>query len=89
MKRNKWLIRSLGLLLALALMLPLAGPAAVLPAAAVTQQEIDALKDDASSLASQKKELQEQIKAVQADKSAALSQKKLIEQKISVIQAEN
>lgn len=88
MKRNKWLIRSLGLLLALALMLPLAGPAAVLPAAAVTQQEIDALKDDASSLASQKKELQEQIKAVQADKSAALSKKKLIEQKISVIQSE-
>lgn len=89
MKMNwKVIRRGLGLVLALALLLPLAGPSAVLPVSAVTQAEIDELKGDANDLANQKKELQEELKAVQADKSKALEQKQLLEEQIEVIRKE-
>lgn len=84
---KKTLRRVLPLLLALCLLVPL-GPAAVMPAAAVTQAEIDALKANASTLADQKKDLQNQLKEVQADKADALRQKSLIEQQMNVIQSE-
>ena len=87
-KRKKTLNRVLALLLVLALVVPLSGQVLVMPASAVTQAEIDALKGDAADLEAEKKELQEQLKAVQADKSAAQEKKSLIEQQMNVIQEE-
>ncbi|MGE4276632.1 MAG: murein hydrolase activator EnvC [Lawsonibacter sp.] len=86
-KKRKVLRRVLSLLLILAVLLPLS-PTAVMPASAVTQEEIDSLKSSASSLAGQKKELQEQLKAIQADKSQAMQKKNLLEQQINVIEDE-
>lgn len=56
--------------------------------AAVTQAEIDALKNDAKGLEAQKSELKQQLKAVAADKSKALEQKSILEQQIGVIQSQ-
>ncbi|MGI5963719.1 MAG: murein hydrolase activator EnvC family protein [Lawsonibacter sp.] len=80
--------RMLAMLLVGALVLPLSGQVLVMPASAVTQAEINDLKDDAAELDAEKKELQEQLKAVQEDKSAAQEKKNLIERQINVIQAE-
>ena len=63
-------------------------PYSVPEASAVTQDEIDDLKEDASALANQKKDLQAQLKDVRADKNAAQQQKDLIERQINVIQEE-
>lgn len=87
-RKMKTVHRIFGFLLVLALLLPLAGPAAVLPASAVTQAEIDALKSDANDLASQKKEIQAQLNEVKADKDDALQQKQLLEEQIEVIRKE-
>ena len=76
------------LLVALALVLPIAGEVTVIPSSAVTQAEIDDLKDQASDLNSQRAELQAQLKAIQSDKSKALEQKDLLERQISATQAE-
>ena len=76
------------LLVALALVLPIAGEVTVMPSSAVTQAEIDDLKDQASDLNSQRAELQAQLKAIQSDKSKALEQKDLLERQISATQAE-
>ncbi len=86
--REKIFCRVLGLVLAAAVFLPLAGPGAVMESSAVTQAEINALKGDASALASQKKDIQNQLKAVQADKNEAIAQKELLERQIDVIQQE-
>lgn len=59
-----------------------------IPASAVTRQEINKLKENANSLAAQKKDLQKQMAAVAADKNKALEQKRLLEQQINVIQSE-
>ena len=88
MKRAKIFRRLIGLALAGALLLPLAGPGVVMESSAVTQAEIDALKGDASALASQKKDLQNQLKEVQADKNEAMARKELLERQINVIQEE-
>ena len=88
--RNRKLLfrRVLGLVLAVAVLLPLAGDMLVVESSAVTQAEIDALKGDANELAGQKKEIQAQIKALQADKSNAEAQRDLLEQQIYVVQQE-
>ena len=88
MRDKRVLRRGLGLILALALFLPLAGPGVVTDSSAVTQAEIDALKGDASALASQRKDIQNKLKEIQADKDAAISKKELIEQQINLIQQE-
>ena len=88
MKRAKIFRRLIGLALAGALLLPLAGPGVVTESSAVTQAEIDALKGDANALASQNKDLQNQLKAVQADKNEAMARKELLERQINVIQEE-
>ena len=87
-QRNKLARRLVGLALILAMLLPLTGPGMVLDASAVTQAEINALRNNASQLASQKKEIQSQLKAVQADKSAALTKKQLLEEQIDIIRQE-
>ncbi len=81
--------RLLALLLAAALVLPLSGQLSTTGASAKTaQQELDALKDKASSLNSQKKDIQNQLKSIRNDKSKAMDQKQLIEQQIDIIQEE-
>ena len=79
--------RILGLILALAMLLPLAGPA-VIPSSAVTQAQIDALKNDASNLASQRKDIQSKLKELRSDKDAALAKRDLLEEQIYVVQQE-
>ena len=79
--------RILGLVLALALLVPL-GPGVVLESSAAARDRINSLKKDASALASQRKDLQSQIKALQADKSDAMGKKELLERQISVIRQE-
>ena len=80
--------RAVSLLVVLALLVPLAGEVAVMPSSAVTQAEIDDLKDQAADLDSQRAQLQQQLKAIQADKSKALEQKSLLEQQMNATQAE-
>ena len=53
------------------------------PALAVTQADINALKDDASDLNSQKKELQAKLDQLADDKSAAMERKSLLDQQIA------
>ena len=88
MDKKKLLRRVLGLVLAAVMVLPLTGPGMLIDASAVTQAEIDALKNNASNLASQKKDIQAQLKAVKADKSAAMQKKQLLEDQIDVIRQE-
>ena len=88
MSRKKLSRRLLGVVLVLSMVLPLTGPGMVLDASAVTQAEIDALKNSAGKLADQKKDIQAQLKAVKADKDAAMNKKLLIEDQIDVIRQE-
>ncbi len=86
--KRKILRRILCAVLVLGVLLPLSGPAAVLPASAVTQAEIDDLKDQAAELEDQQDALEEQLESIRADKSRALEQKDLLEQQIAATQAE-
>ena len=85
---KKLLHRGLILFLTLMVLLPLAGPGVVVEVEAATKAEINALKQNASSLAAQKKELQSQLKEIRADKSKALEQKNLLEKQIGLIEDE-
>jgi len=53
------------------------------PALAVTQQEINELKDDANDLKSKRKELEAKLNALSDDKAEALNRKKLLDQQVS------
>ena len=53
------------------------------PALAVTQADIDALKNDAADLTSQRKELESKLDALKDDKSQALAKKQLLDQKVT------
>ena len=86
--KGKLFRRLISLALALAVLLPLTGQELVIDSSAVTQAEINALKGDASKLASQKKDIQAQLKAVQSDKNSAMTKKELLESQIDVIQQE-
>ena len=74
--------------LVLSLAIPLVPQTMVVPASAVTQAEIDELKDNASDLRDQQKELQNQLAAIKEDKNKALEQKTLLEHQINATQAE-
>ena len=54
-------------------------------ASAVTQADIDKLKDELSGMNSEKSQLEKELKSIQNDKSAALAQKENIDKQISVI----
>lgn len=84
----RWLIRLCSAALVALMVLPVLPDAVVLPASAVTQAEINQMKEDAAALKKQRAELQKQLKAIQADKSKALDQKALLEQQINATQAE-
>lgn len=61
----------------------------VIPTAqAVTQAEIDALKNDAGGLKDEKSELQAQVNAIKSDKSKAIRAKELLDQQSDVIRKE-
>ena len=66
--------RLLVVALVLSLAIPLVPQTMVVPASAVTQAEIDELKDNASDLRDQQKELQNQLAAIKEDKNKALEQ---------------
>ena len=87
-KKRRYFRRGLGLVLALALLLPLAGRDMVIESSAVTRAEIDALKDKSGTIAAQKKDIQDQLKALQADKSSAMKKKQLLEDQIDLIRQE-
>jgi len=53
------------------------------PALAVTQQEINELKNDANDLKSKRKELEAKLNALSDDKAEALNRKKLLDQQVS------
>lgn len=79
--------RVLAALLTAVLLLPL--PMLLAPdALAVTQAEINSLKQSASSLDQKKAQLQQQLKAIAADKNKAMDQKGILEEQIDVIQSE-
>ena len=89
MKKQKTILRRpLVFVLALALLMPVAGPALVPSVAAVTQQEIDKLKKNANDIAAKKKDIQNQLKSIRADKSKALNSKELLEDQIDLTQKE-
>lgn len=54
-------------------------------ASAVTQAEIDAMKDELSGISTQIKELEGQLEQIASDKAKALEQKKLLDQQIALI----
>ena len=57
-------------------------------ASAVTQAEIDKLKDELSGMNSEKSQLQKELKAIQNNKNTALAQKENIDKQINLIQSE-
>lgn len=75
--------------LVLAVVMVLFAMAAALPAAqAVTQDEINNLKSQASKLSQQKADLQSQLDKLSNSENAALDQKFLLEEKINVLKEE-
>ena len=83
MERRKIFRRVLTLVLAAALMLPLA-PSVTVEAQAVTQAEIDALKKDAANLASQQKDIRNKLTQVRAEKGKLMDQKAALEDNIEL-----
>lgn len=85
---KKMIKRLLVVALVLSLAIPLVPQSMVVPASAVTQAEIDELKENADDLRNQQKELQNQLASIKEDKNKALEQKTLLEQQINATQAE-
>ena len=69
-------------LLALTMALLLSA-AELTPALAVTQADIDALKNESNDLSTEKKELQAKLESLAADKSTAMERKTLLDQQIA------
>ena len=69
-------------LLALTMALLLSA-AELTPALAVTQADIDALKNESNDLSAEKKELQAKLESLAADKSTAMERKTLLPQPIA------
>lgn len=87
MRKNqklKWPFRSLVLLILAGCLLWSSLPSA----AAVTQADIDALKNDAKGLAQEKKDIQAQIDKLSSDISATMERKRLLDSQISLTQEE-
>ncbi len=82
--KQKKRIRTLGALLLAVVLLA----AELLPASAVTQADIDALKGDAKTLAQEKKDLQAKLDALSTEISHNLERKELLDRQISVTENE-
>lgn len=87
-RMKRWLSGAMAAVLALTMLTTLPDVVTMPVTATVTQQQINDLKQNASSLASQKKDLKAQLAAIAADKSKALDQKNILEKQINVIQEE-
>ena len=85
---KKWAFRLCGLALTAAVAVSLLPEAVVVPASAVTQAEIDAMREEADDLKSQQKEIQAKLDALEADQANAMERKTLLEQQINATQAE-
>ena len=85
---KKWAFRLCGLALTAAVAVSLLPEAVVVPASAVTQAEIDALKEEANSLKQQQEEIQDQLDSLAADRENAMARKTLLEQQINATRAE-
>ena len=85
---RKWAFRLCGLALTVAVAVSLLPEAVVVPASAVTQAEIDAMKEEANSLKQQQEEIQEQLDSLAADRENAMARKTLLEQQINATRAE-
>lgn len=85
---RKWAFRLCGLALAAAVAVSLLPEAMVVPASAVTQAEIDAMKEEANSLKQQQEEIQDQLDSLAADRENAMARKTLLEQQINATRAE-
>ena len=85
---RKWAFRLCGLALAAAVAVSLLPEAVVVPGSAVTQAEIDAMREEADDLKSQQKEIQAKLDALEADQANAMERKTLLEQQINATQAE-
>ncbi len=85
--RRRVMVAILAGAMALVLLLPMVSMI-VTYAGAVSQSEINSLKEQAAELAQDKKELQNQLAAITSDKNAAMSKKQNIEQQINVVRSE-
>lgn len=86
--RKKGRFRRMGrILLAMAMALLLSG-AELTPVLAVTQADIDALKNESSDLSTEKKELQAKLESLAEDKSTAMERKTLLDQQIATTTAQ-
>ena len=85
---RKWAFRLCGLALAAAVAVSLLPEAVVVPASAVTQAEIDAMKEEANSLKQQQEEIQDQLDSLAADRENAMARKTLLDQQINATRAE-
>lgn len=85
---RKWAFRLCGLALTAAVAVSLLPETVVVPASAVTQAEIDAMREEADDLKSQQKEIQAKLDALEADQANAMERKTLLEQQINATQAE-
>ena len=85
---KKWAFRLCGLALTAAVAVSLLPETVVVPASAVTQAEIDAMREEADDLKSQQKEIQAKLDALEADQANAMERKTLLEQQINATQAE-
>ena len=85
---RKWAFRLCGLALTAAVAVSLLPETVVVPASAVTQAEIDAMREEADDLKSQQKEIQAKLDALEADQANAMERKTLLEQQINATRAE-
>ena len=85
---KKWALRLCAVALTAAVAVPLLPEAVVVPASAVTQAEIDAMREEADDLKAQQEEIQAQLDALAEDQANAMERKTLLEQQINATQAE-
>lgn len=85
-KTRKRIVVLVAIVLALMMVVPMLLSALTMSAGAVSQQEIDALKDNADDLSQQKKELNEKLDKLKNDRSEAIEKKELLDQQYDVIQ---
>lgn len=84
-KHQKKILAALALLMALLLILPMI-TMIIGNAGAVTQEEIDKLKEDAESLIAEKEELNNQLAALEGEIDSAYSRKLIVEKEIMVVE---
>ena len=82
-KWKNWLLPIFTCLVVLCAVLLLTGNTAPAMAAKVTQADIDALKNDASNLDKQQKEIQSKLSDLKDDKAAAVQKKSLLDDQIA------